>query len=199
MKHPTLYIVILAILGRLTAAGVTPEYQKYADQAKQYKCYDPETFPDIAGKFDGVHVDTLSVFPLECDGLTDDDYECFRWIMVSKNGSVPSKEIETRSPILVYEGDLDGNGTDEFGVLIAGHSCWCSYSVMTLYKGKMADFDKVTWYACDYPESDVGLSTAFSPTDCKGKVKVTYYKMADSSIHKIGPFTKIKKIKKFLK
>lgn len=199
MNQRTLYILILIILGGMTAAGVTPEYQKYANQSKQYNGSDKELYQDIAGKFDGIHVDTLSVFPLECEKLCDGSTECNHWIVVSRNGSIPSIEIESLFPILVYEGDLDGNGTDEFGVLMAANSCWCSYEVKTLYKGKVTNFDSVTWYACNYLEADAGLSTAFSPTDSKGKVKVIYYKMGDGAIQDIGPFTKIKKIKKFLK
>jgi len=90
----------------------------------------------IVGNFSGKMIDTLTITKIapqegDLDGVFQE------WEIVSSLGSVPSKILSGLCPLLVYEGDLDRNGTDEFGILDTWDtSFYRAYSVYTFYKNE---------------------------------------------------------------
>ena len=89
----------------------------------------------IWGNFTGKGIDTIWV-ESEFDTTAEDFHFMCKYYAVSNNKSIPKIELVgccSSSPKLVYEGDLDQNGTDEWGYLdtwIA--SQWRNYQVFTL-------------------------------------------------------------------
>jgi len=93
----------------------------------------------IVGNFTGNGIDTLSVI---CDNYhTDSSGEITaKYYAVSSNPTIPSIGLwgcEIVSPKLVYEGDLDGDGKDEWAYSQTGiNSQWRQYRVFTLKDNK---------------------------------------------------------------
>ncbi|MDY5387390.1 MAG: hypothetical protein SPG50_02045, partial [Muribaculaceae bacterium] len=93
----------------------------------------------IVGNFSGSQIDTLICEPL--DSISDPTYRGFHycWRVFSKNGSVNDCEINNTIGIhFVKEGDLDGDGADEWGYVAEWEtSNWMLYQVYT-YADKKA-------------------------------------------------------------
>lgn len=193
-------LILAALLSPVVAFGINPQYQKFLGLKYRYPSanFEKGKFQSITGKFNGKTTDTLTLFPYDGnwdgDPQTGDDIFYYdQWIIISKNGTVPSKIIRSYYPDLIYEGDLDGNGTDEFGVVLTGqHGNWWEYDSFTLHQGKVKPFIDVTWWAGETED----LRIALKPTGTKGKVKVNYYIMDpdDFKMH-----TTTKTITKYLK
>ena len=61
----------------------------------------------------------------------------FLWDIKSDKGTVPPLRTFGLRPLMVHEGDLDGNGTDEFGVLFTWSMSACrTYEVFTFHNGE---------------------------------------------------------------
>ena len=109
----------------------------------------------IIGNFSGKMIDTLTVVQAAhieyvdttayviLDGErfkaseVDEELWKYEWDVVSSMGSVPHLRVFGLCPQLVFEGDLDNNGTDEFGIL----QTWIvsflrSYRVYTFYQNE---------------------------------------------------------------
>lgn len=100
-------------------------------------------FPDtIVGCFNGIKLDTLTIVPL--DTVTIDDFGDlydgwhYRWLVKSSNHSVEDFEIGgTIAVRFVSEGDLDGDGGDEFGYVTDWPtSNWMQYHIFTYKNGQ---------------------------------------------------------------
>ena len=107
----------------------------------------------IIGRFDGRTTDTLrisfaakteyvdSILYVTLDGKRfkaedDEDWEYF-WDIKSSNGTVPDLRVFGLCPRMVFEGDLDQNETDEFGVLFTWLTSACrTYEVYTYHEGQ---------------------------------------------------------------
>ena len=90
----------------------------------------------IVGNFSGKMVDTLTIVNTTSPD-EDVDGVFQKWKIVSSLSSVPSLIISGLCPLLVYEGDLDRNGTDEFGILETWDtSVYRTYYVYTFYKNE---------------------------------------------------------------
>lgn len=133
-------------------AGLLPDSDLYLAQNSVIG-HDERT--EIFGNFSGRTNDTLRVlFAAETEyrdsslyvtldgktfkvtGDSDEDWH-FLWDIKSAKGSVPTLRVFGVQPKMVFEGDLDGNGTDEFGVLFTWHTSACrTYEVYTLHEGK---------------------------------------------------------------
>lgn len=87
----------------------------------------------IVGNFSGSQIDTLICEPL--DSISDPSYQGFHylWRVFAKNGSVDDLEINNTIGIhFVKEGDLNGDGADEWGyVTECETSNWMMYNVYT--------------------------------------------------------------------
>ena len=103
----------------------------------------PQVFRDmLAGKFNGIDMDTLIVMPEgepephDIDWWDGDLY--MKWRIKTVNGTVPDLIVdETTGVRFIKEGDLDGNGTDEWGFISERYlSTWTCYNVYTYANGK---------------------------------------------------------------
>lgn len=101
MKHLPFFISGLIIL---CACGCRSKY--HSDPFAQYR-------DTITGKFDGNNIDTLIAESID----TTIDRSLWNWRIYGKNNIVDTLILSQRFTVrLIQEGDLDGNGTDEFGV-----------------------------------------------------------------------------------
>lgn len=88
----------------------------------------------IVGKFNGVDIDTLISEPID----TIKERAFWDWRIYSKNNTVDTLILSQRfSVTMIQEGDLDGNGTDEFGVRRESDAgTWDNYYIYTFQNGK---------------------------------------------------------------
>ena len=97
--------------------------------------YTPETFKNccdtLVGNFSGKGVDTLIAEPIGQNTMLKN------FKISSKNGTIPPLYFEEIYGIwMVPEGDLDGNGTEEFGIFWdSPSSTWSAYQVYTCIDG----------------------------------------------------------------
>lgn len=76
----------------------------------------------ITGNFTGLGIDTLYVASEYIEPDSDDDWHTYRakYYAKSNNPQLPTIELYGciyASPLLVYEGDVDGDGKDEWGYI----------------------------------------------------------------------------------
>lgn len=91
----------------------------------------------LIGRFNGVDIDTLIAEPL----LSEMDYGGFhfKWQVIAKNNTVKPLffYMSTIGIHFINEGDLDGNGTDEWGFVTEWPtSCWMFYKAYTYINGE---------------------------------------------------------------
>lgn len=198
-----IFTYFLLAVGVLSAMAVNPQWEKFRNLKYRYPSanFEAGQFQSITGRFDGKTLDTLTLYPLDGEweeGMGESGGRSFmydKWILISKNGTVPSKSITSYYPTLVYEGDLDGNGRDEFAVMLTGHDgAWCKYNVYTLYGGKVNDFLSVDWW--DGNDEDYrGIVTKGAK---KGVVKYNTYGWT-ANMENIVKRTKTATVTKFLR
>lgn len=154
----------------------------------------------IWGNFTGHGIDTLYVIS-EIDTTVEDPLFSCKYYAVSNNKSIPKMQIHgccELSPKLVYEGDLDQNGTDEWGYLHTWMmSQWRYYRVLTLKNNKwyyLLDDEKLSspeWFRCSGNEIVARADSpgfvkinygTFGPDFivCDTVVKAGFYKITDS-------------------
>lgn len=102
----------------------------------------------IIGKFNGNNIDTLIAEPIE----TTIDRSLWNWRIYGKNNTVDTLILSQRFTVrLIQEGDLDGNGTDEFGVRReADAGTWDNYCVYTFDKDEWKYLIKPIWTYSDH-------------------------------------------------
>ena len=130
----------------------------------------------IVGNFTGSGIDTIYIVEKERD-TTNDWEESVSYYAVSNNKRLPSIKLYGYPgcpPRLVFEGDLDGNGTDEWGYLHTWmNSQWRYYRVFSLVKGEWRylvesnKLDTPEWFRCSGQE-------IIEPACSKGYVKIHY-------------------------
>jgi hypothetical protein len=106
----------------------------------------------IVGNFTGHGLDSLFV---SCNIRSEDNEPPFgyaHFYLQSNNKKISTIELDSEyEPKLVWEGDLDGNGTDELGYLpVAGNSQWRTYRVLTLKNGSW--YELTNYDLLDTPE-----------------------------------------------
>lgn len=118
----------------------------------------------IVGNFSGSQIDTLICEPL--DSISDPNYKGFhyRWRVFAKNGSVDDILIDKTIGIkFVKEGDLDGDGAEEWGYkTIWETSNWMLYHVYT-YKNRKPQYliePTSIWDIHLDPENNCGVFTS---------------------------------------
>lgn len=119
-------IFIISILS-LCFTGCEESHKVNNDPLAQYR-------DTLIGNFDGVHIDTLIAEPLD----TTIDRSLWSWRIYGKSNTVDTLILSQRFIVrLIQEGDLDGNGTDEFGVRRETDAgTWDNYCVYTYDKGE---------------------------------------------------------------
>lgn len=116
----------------LSAFGCGSKHEsKESDNLAQYR-------DTLIGNFDGLEIDTLICEPM--DSLNP-NYKGFhyKWRVFTKNKTVKDLILENKTIgiLFVYEGDLDGNGTDEWGYVTEWEtSNWMCYHACTNVNGE---------------------------------------------------------------
>ena len=131
--------VIIIINGKspaFPAAPLLPEIDSTYDYINSVKGHDEQE--RIVGVFNGKEVDTLYV--TRASNVSDEvDVEShqYYWNIISARKTVPALQVFGLCPKLVYEGDLDKNGRDEFGILDTWDvSALRNYRVYSFHKGE---------------------------------------------------------------
>ena len=129
MKRPLFFLISLILF---CAFGCGRKHKLVeSDPLAQYR-------DTLIGNFNGKEIDTLICEPM--DSITADykDFH-FKWRVFSKNGSVKDLVLDNKTIGIhfVNEGDLDGNGTDEWGYVTEWPtSNWMGYHAFTNVNGK---------------------------------------------------------------
>lgn len=102
----------------------------------------------IIGKFDGNNIDTLIAEPID---MTI-DRSLWDWRIYGKNNTVDTLILSQRFIVrLIQEGDLDGNGTEEFGVRRETDAgTWDNYCIYTYDKGEWKYLIEPIWTYSDH-------------------------------------------------
>lgn len=134
MKTLRLLPILFLLIASFACNHKKPAQESVTDHLAQYR-------DTLVGNFNGSQIDTLICEPL--DSVSDPSYRGFHylWRVFAKNGSVDDIEIGNTIGIhFVKEGDLDGDGADEWGYVTEWEtSNWMMYKVYT-YKNKKAMF-----------------------------------------------------------
>ena len=140
----------------------------------------------IVGKFNGVEVDTLicepipPVYPVEKDELFGGNY--FHWRLFTKKGTVKDFKIDGTIGIeFVKEGDLDGNGGEEWGFLgMWPCGTWTSYRVLTAVDGewKLLSTPMMVWWQ-HIEEGDINTDELATPSDKPGFINAKLSNVID--------------------
>lgn len=107
----------------------------------------------IIGKFDGNNIDTLIAEPID----TTIDRSLWNWRIYGKNNTVDTLILSQRFIVrLIQEGDLYGNGTDEFGVRRETDAgTWDNYCVYTYDKGEWKYLIEPIWTYSEHFYTDL--------------------------------------------
>ncbi len=134
--------------------------------------YTPETFKQwcdtLIGNFSGKGVDTLICEPIGLNAIRKN------FKISSKNGNIPPLYIEDICSItMIPEGDLDGNGTEEFGFsweLEIGN--WTTYHIFTLKDNLWYKLDSNINHFRGHIEEGATHGNIAKTTNKKGEIEV---------------------------
>lgn len=132
-----LFYVISALL--VASCGSKSQQQTNNDSELQ-QCAQVEDDPltqyrdTLIGRFNGIDIDTLICEPIDSLSSKEDGHNGgyhYKWRVYTTKGSVKDLFIGYTIGIdLVYEGDLDGNGTEEWGYVTQWPtSNWIRYNI----------------------------------------------------------------------
>lgn len=131
MKSLPIFVILCLLLTAFSCTQQKAVQPQTVDHLAKYR-------DTIVGNFSGSQIDTLISEPL--DSISDPTYEGFhyRWKVFAKNHSVKDIIIDNTIRIkFVTEGDLDGDGADEWGYKTDWEtSNWMLYHVYTYKNGK---------------------------------------------------------------
>ena len=102
----------------------------------------------IEGRFNGVDIDTLIAEPID----TTKERSYWDWRIYSKNNTVNTLILTQRFSVkMIHEGDLDGNGTDEFGIRRESDAgTWDNYYIYTFQNGEWTYLIEPIWTNSNY-------------------------------------------------
>lgn len=121
-------------------------YSVETDSLAQYR-------DSIIGNFNGNHIDTLIAEPTDTTIVRS----MWNWRIYGKNNTVDTLILSQRFIVrLIQEGDLDGNGTDEFGVRRETDAgTWDNYCVYTYDNGEWKYLIEPIWTYSDHFYTDL--------------------------------------------
>lgn len=132
----------------------------------------------IVGNFTGHSIDTLYV-------IERSDFQFYsemdaEYLVKCSNPEVPSLKMYGHCDYpcrLVYEGDLDGNGTDEWGYLMTwSSSAWRRYIVLSLVDGQWCFLKDPSGENFDTHEHFRAMGIEIvEPGEEKGTIKINYW------------------------
>ena len=125
MKQILFYIIGLVSLSTFSCQNKNCTME--SDPLSQYR-------DTLIGKFNGIDIDTLIAEPID----TTKERALWDWKIYSKRNSVDTLILTQRVNVkMIQEGDLDGNGTDEFGIRREiEQGTWDSYFIYSYNNGK---------------------------------------------------------------
>ncbi len=173
MRYLTIILINLILL---CACERESKHQTYElDYLTQYR-------DTLIGNFNGIDIDTLIAEPM--DSLNP-NYKGFhyKWRVFTKNKTVKDLILENKTIGIhfVYEGDLDGNGTDEWGYVTEWEtSNWMCYHAFTNKRGKWEHIIEPTniWLPHLDPQDSISYRISkediLQPSENSGFLKVKF-------------------------
>ena len=130
----------------LCLVGCNKQNKTNIDTLAQYR-------DSIIGKFDGNNIDTLIAEPID----TTIDRSLWSWRIYGKSNTVDTLILSQRFIVrLIQEGDLEGDGTDEFGVRRETDAgTWDNYCIYTYDKGEWKYLIEPIWTYTDHFYTDL--------------------------------------------
>ncbi len=125
MKHLPFFLICLILLCAFGCGSKQPSIE--SDPLALYRDI-------LKGNFNGLEIDTLIAEPID----TTIDRSLWNWRIYGKKNTVDTLILSHRFNVrLIHEGDLDGNGTDEWGYVTEWEtSNWMRYHAFTNKRGK---------------------------------------------------------------
>lgn len=127
----------------------------------------------LIGRFNGDEIDTLISEPID----TIKERSMWNWRIFSKHNSVDTLILTQRFNVkMIQEGDLDGNGTDEFGVRRESEAgTWDNYYIYTFDSGEWKYLTEPirTYSTHFYDNLSNGNNVAEKTDDC-GLIRIRF-------------------------
>lgn len=173
MKHLAILVVSLLMLCTF-GCGSKHESVDSAPLA-QYR-------DTLIGKFNGRDIDTLICEPMDSLNPYYKGFH-YKWRVFTTNKTVKDLILENKTIGIhfVYEGDLDGNGTDEWGYVTEWEtSNWMCYHAFTNKRGKWEHIIEPTniWLPHLDPQDSISYRISkediLQPSEDSGFLKVKF-------------------------
>lgn len=162
MKRLLFYIIgLLSLFGCQNRHGSVE-----SDPLSQYR-------DTLVGKFNGIDIDTLIAEPID----TTKEHGMWDWKIYGKLNSVDTLIITKRFRVkMIQEGDLDGNGTAEFGIRREiEHGTWDGYFIYTYNNGEWQYLINPIWtYSTHFYEELNNGNDVAEKTDNPNIIKVKF-------------------------
>lgn len=127
----------------------------------------------LIGRFNGIDIDMLIAEPID----TTKKRTMWDWRICSKKNTVDTLILAHRFSInMIQEGDLDGNGTDEFGIRREiEQGTWDSYFIYSYNNGKWQYLINPIWtYSTHFYEELNNGNDVAERTDKPNVIKVRF-------------------------
>ncbi len=164
MKHLPIFLISLILLCFFGCGNKLQSAE--SDPLAQYR-------DTLIGNFNGLEIDTLIAEPID----TTIKRGLWHWRIKSASGNIASMTIRGRFDVrFTAEGDLDGNGTDDFGIRSEKESgTWDSYMVYTYQDNEWEYLIQPIWtYSTHFYETLNKGADVVQPTSQKELVKVRF-------------------------
>ncbi len=174
LSYLTVFILSLSFIGCENKRSETEQ----TDSLAQYR-------DTLIGKFNGIEIDTLICEPI--DSLSPIEYGryggChYEWRVYTTNGTVKDLIVGNTIGInFIKEGDLDGNGTEEWGYVTQWPtSQWMGYDAFTNINGEWQHIIEPTsiWLPHLDPQDSISYRISkediLQPSEDSGFLKVKF-------------------------
>lgn len=176
-------LILYAALGVTCAVGFGSTTAPTNDNIEQQV---PVVHDTLVGRFNGIDIDTIIAEPYGKPSVSNDPEDIYsgfylHWRIYSKQGTVKDLHLDdfTTGVHFVAEGDLDGNGTEEWSFVNEWPtSNWCGMRTYTYVNGRWLPLieDTAIWYPhIDPYETELCVATPeqiVEPSPIKGVVNV---------------------------
>lgn len=159
------------------------------------KGIDTSMYDTIVGVFDGRRKETLIAELME--ERTSEDCVVRDWRIVSKSNSIKPMILQNRYSVrFVEEGDLDGDGTDEFGIRVEGDvGMWNSYIVYSCLNGEWKVLlDSIFTYSPHFYEELNNGKDVVQTTAKKGFLRIKFSDVRNDEICIVDTIVRIKDV-----
>lgn len=177
-------LIYFSLLTFIVACGLKSQQSTHVDDTlAQYR-------DTLIGRFNGNDIDTLIAEPID----TIKERSMWNWRIFSKHNSVDTLILTQRFNVkMIQEGDLDGNGTDEFGVRReSAAGTWDNYYIYTFDNGEWKYLTEPIWTYSDHFYKDLsnGNNVAEKTDDC-GLIRIRFSDVRNDSFWIIDTLIRI--------